>query len=475
MERTRDLLFKFPLLRGEDVRAVQLALTTLNIQPPCGAADGIFGPGTAETVRAFQRGRGGLRVDGIVGRDTWAALFSSAASSSSPLVRETSRLVSAPPAATPAAPAPAPAPTPSPTSAGAGVLPEGTIGAMREEPPGNPAFARQVRDWLVSNFGPQIDAAVQGKPYDARLIHAIACKEAAIYWFAWTSRMDVSQVLSHCVFDASGDVASSPRSAFPPNTAAFRDRYGDEFTDMLIREANAMRGLRGMGDADFIYKGYGLFQYDLQHVVNDEAFFRNRQWGDFTACLDRVVSELDRKAAGASTLRDIARRYNGSGARAEEYANHILQIRTWLATGGAAAAAPVPAPMVASGGGGGPYVADDPESLLGQSVGSGHCVPYVQEVAGAPHTSQWQAGQLVKGAGDAVARGTAIATFDPDGTYGNHVDGRSHAAIYLSQDDVGLTVLDQWRGTPNQPVHQRVIRFGGATPANDGDQFRVVL
>ena len=46
MERTRDLLFKFPLLRGEDVRAVQLALTTLNIQPPCGAADGIFGPGT---------------------------------------------------------------------------------------------------------------------------------------------------------------------------------------------------------------------------------------------------------------------------------------------------------------------------------------------------------------------------------------------------------------------------------------------
>lgn len=38
--------------------------------------------------------------------------------------------------------------------------------------------------------------------------------------------------------------------------------------------------------------------------------------------------------------------------------------------------------------------------------------------------------------------GTAIATFDPSGKYGNHTDGRSHAAIYLGQDATGIQVLD---------------------------------
>jgi peptidoglycan hydrolase-like protein with peptidoglycan-binding domain len=37
-------------------------------------ADGIFGPITADAVRAFQRSRG-LQVDGIVGNQTWPALI----------------------------------------------------------------------------------------------------------------------------------------------------------------------------------------------------------------------------------------------------------------------------------------------------------------------------------------------------------------------------------------------------------------
>jgi hypothetical protein len=55
---------------------------------------------------------------------------------------------------------------------------------------------------------------------------------------------------------------------------------------------------------------------------------------------------------------------------------------------------------------------------------------------------------------------TVIATFDSNARYGNHLDGRSHAAIYPGQDLTGIRVLDQWNGHSQQPVHERIIRFG---------------
>ena len=54
MEYTRLLSYQFPLTRGEDVRAVQQALIALQIKPPCGSADGVFGFATAATVKSFQ-------------------------------------------------------------------------------------------------------------------------------------------------------------------------------------------------------------------------------------------------------------------------------------------------------------------------------------------------------------------------------------------------------------------------------------
>lgn len=55
----------------EAVRVVQRALHAAGYDP--GPVDGIFGPRTAAAVRAFQRDRG-LRVDGVVGPQTWRAL-----------------------------------------------------------------------------------------------------------------------------------------------------------------------------------------------------------------------------------------------------------------------------------------------------------------------------------------------------------------------------------------------------------------
>lgn len=117
------------------------------------------------------------------------------------------------------------------------------------------------------------------------------------------------------------------------------------------------------------------------------------------------------------------------------------------------------------------HIAPHPETYAGRVVGNGHCVAYVREAAKLGHTSTWRAG-------DAPTRdtpaGTAIATFDDDGRYGNHTDGRSHAAILIAWEPEGLRVWDQWLG---QPVHSRLIRFpviGKPTAANDGHAYRLI-
>ncbi|MCL2062696.1 MAG: peptidoglycan-binding protein [Firmicutes bacterium] len=62
--------------RGESVRTLQQMLNKARIRYPSVpllTTDGIFGPNTANAVRAFQRAAG-LTVDGLVGPITWAAL-----------------------------------------------------------------------------------------------------------------------------------------------------------------------------------------------------------------------------------------------------------------------------------------------------------------------------------------------------------------------------------------------------------------
>jgi hypothetical protein len=296
MDFERELAFRFPLVRGEDVRAVQLALTVLQTSPPCGIADGIFGSATRLAVAGFQRGHG-LSDDGVVGNRTWSTLFTDA-DGRQPVESVVKRV--------------------------------STALVAKSALPLSQAQGLRVHDWLTSNFAPSIAGAIAGTQIDARLVSAIVCKETAPVWLSWIGKMNPAQILERCVFDGSGDVPGTSRGAFPQNTAAFRARFGDELTAMLIAEANATRRLRGYDDQQWIYKGYGLFQYDLQHIADDADFFRNKQWRSIDACLTRFMSVLQDKLKTAQDLREAVRMYNGRGASAENYANQVMTMREWF-------------------------------------------------------------------------------------------------------------------------------------------------
>lgn len=192
------------------------------------------------------------------------------------------------------------------------------------------ASARKATNWLMTNFGGSIRAATDGKPFTPAILSAIVCQETAYFWLPLVTKagstITPDEVIARCVLDASGDVPEAPRSAFPKNTAAFYEKYDRAFGDMLVAEANATRALRGFGPKNWIYKGYGIFQYDLQFVVEDEDYFRLRQWHDFEVCLRRVMGELmGIYNRNGNNLWEAVRAYNGSGPRARDYRDNVKE------------------------------------------------------------------------------------------------------------------------------------------------------
>jgi hypothetical protein len=79
---------------------------------------------------------------------------------------------------------------------------------------------------------------------------------------------------------------------FQKNAAAFKAMYGDVFTNTLIAEDNISGKVRGLGAAQWLYKGYGIFQYDLQYVIADQLFFEQKQWYNMDKCIEKVMKGL---------------------------------------------------------------------------------------------------------------------------------------------------------------------------------------
>jgi hypothetical protein len=126
-----------------------------------------------------------------------------------------------------------------------------------------------------------------------------------------------------------------------------------------------------------------------------------------------------------------------------------------------------------------PYVYPEVGSLDGRpAVGTQQCVALVEFYAQtpAPAAVHWRQGGPVKD-NDLIAKGTAIATF-VNGVYPSAASG-NHAALYVSQDQHGLWVVDQYVGSNG--IHKRLLRFKGkdgngdfVDPVNNGDAFSII-
>lgn len=153
--------------------------------------------------------------------------------------------------------------------------------------------------WFKRNFGDKIAAATQDTPISVDLVTAIAVQETGYIWPALIRHHqgDVVAVLEGCV----GDTLDTPnRRAFPINRAALEaEPYGRQMFDIGrtalagLAEVNADYRRVYERDPDKFCRGYGILQYDLQHIRSDPDYFLGRQWVDFDICLQKCLNELD--------------------------------------------------------------------------------------------------------------------------------------------------------------------------------------
>jgi len=191
--------------------------------------------------------------------------------------------------------------------------------------------------WMRDNFRDKIIAAVNNTPFDETLVYAITCQETAQRWQIWMNVADAATILQRCVFDASGDFPDTSRGAFPKNKSEFIAAYGEVLTQMLVDEGNKMRAMpqpgfpHGYAGATYLYKGYGIFQYDLQNIKTDKVFFTDKLWYSIDECLARLLKELNEKwKTHTNDMYNTVKAYNGSGTRAEQYAQRVSQFYSWI-------------------------------------------------------------------------------------------------------------------------------------------------
>lgn len=169
--------------------------------------------------------------------------------------------------------------------------------------------------WFKREFGPEIRRHVRATPFTVDMLTAIACQETGYIWSTLRKKgLATPDVLRLCVgdsIDAKSD--GSGRRAFPRRKADLiaRNRGSDMFAVGRQALLDMSQHIAGYGSAarnqSKFCRGYGIFQYDLQHFATDPDYFLQQRYADFGHSLDKCIGELKAALArvglaGRSTL-----------------------------------------------------------------------------------------------------------------------------------------------------------------------------
>jgi len=153
--------------------------------------------------------------------------------------------------------------------------------------------------WFKRNFLVQLEAVVQGTPFTADMLTAIACQETGQVWSILRKQpLEVDQILALCVGDTLDGRGTTGRRAFPRTKSdllakANGDRMFELARDALIRMAEYVPGYRPTAakPSKFCH-GFGIFQHDIQFFLHEPDYFLERRYADFGQCSQRCVADL---------------------------------------------------------------------------------------------------------------------------------------------------------------------------------------
>lgn len=150
--------------------------------------------------------------------------------------------------------------------------------------------------WFKTEFGEEINTALSATPFSLDMLAAIAMQETYYIWGDLYKRLPKSEVLKLCV----GDTLDAPnRSAFPINKKQLLNEPNGEEVFAIAREAleelakyfSRYNEVAKFNPNKFCH-GFGIFQYDIQHVRINPNYFLNKDWYVFEKCLFVCIHEL---------------------------------------------------------------------------------------------------------------------------------------------------------------------------------------
>ena len=186
-----------------------------------------------------------------------------------------------------------------------------------------------VANWMETHFGDKLKAATQNTKFNENHLIAIACQESAGDWIMWIEKHTPDEILAACVSDPTGDQPGTVRNVWPQNLLVFQKDY-PTLAPQLVEAGNVYRAMKGWTARNWLYKAYGIFQYDIQAIKEDKVFFEQQQWKSMDYCLERVMMELKSKIELSGDIWGAIKHYNGSGKAADQYMLNVKQFYDWI-------------------------------------------------------------------------------------------------------------------------------------------------